>query len=57
MLDAVCYTLVQSRQTPLWKGDTDDWNLKRAVFHHCIERGKYIFVGKIARYSKDHQCV
>ena len=52
--DAVRHTLVQSNQTPFWKCDADDRNLKRAALDHRIERGKYLLMGKITRYTKNH---
>jgi hypothetical protein len=54
-LDTVSHAPVQSNQTPLWEGDTDDWNLESTALHHRIERGKYLLVGQIARHTEDHQ--
>src|SRR6185437_12919987 len=56
-LYAVRHALAQTRETPIWEGDTDYRDFQCISFHHRIERREDHLVGEIARHTEEHQRV
>ena len=44
-------------EIPAGPGDTNDWHIQVSTLHHALQRMEHLFVGKIARRSKEDQRV
>ena len=57
LLDAIYRAPVQTLDTPLREGDSDDRHVERALLRQSVKRWKDHLVGQVARHSEQNQSV